>query len=614
MERNHPDRYEHRVARDGDREVREPDQRTLRLTDAQKRIDALTRSVPDDVAAPRGSRDREGLLDELSSLAEELVGAHEQLHHQAVQLASARQLLDAERERFRELFEIAPEGHIITDTLGVIREVNRAATAILNAPVDLMIGKPLVVFVDADDRRAFRVRVYRARVDHAEEAWTATVRPRGTDSIRALFAVSPVLDDRGSARGLRWLIRDLSKSRANAVWERTPAAVLRAAIDALTAHVVVIEADGTVVTANGAWRDAKAPAGIFRQARPGANYMELCDSALADGYIHAEAVKAVVTAVLEGRERSAQTLYDDSSRAASPPDETDEADKPCWFSLHATRCEGPEPALVVIAHEDVTAQRRAHARETALLNERTARAAAEAASRAKSEFLATLSHELRTPLNAIAGYAQLLEMGVRGPVTTDQVQDLRRILRSEQHLLGLINELLNFARVERGDLAVDLVPVRVADVAREVLELIEPQAREKTIVTDITCQDAALVALADSDRLRQVLVNLLSNALKFTPSGGSIRILCDERDDMIAVAVADTGIGISAAKQNDIFEPFVQIHRGPGTSSEGIGLGLAISRSLARAMNGDLTVTSDPGHGSTFELLLSRAKVDVVAS
>jgi signal transduction histidine kinase len=205
-------------------------------------------------------------------------------------------------------------------------------------------------------------------------------------------------------------------------------------------------------------------------------------------------------------------------------------------------------------------------------------------------------------------------MGVRGPVTQDQAEDLRRILRSERHLLGLINELLNFARVERRDVAVVVSRIGVTESLREVVELIAPQAAAKSIEITVQCDDDELAVNGDGEKLRQILLNLLTNAVKFTPSGGSVRLVCSADDDRVVIAVRDTGIGIPQSKLSVVFDPFVQVHRGTGSSPEGIGLGLAISRELARAMGGDITVESAPGSGSVFALSLPRASVSAAVS
>ena len=243
-----------------------------------------------------------------------------------------------------------------------------------------------------------------------------------------------------------------------------------------------------------------------------------------------------------------------------------------------------------------------------------ARAESEHANRAKSDFLATMSHELRTPLNAISGYVQLLDMELHGPVTPAQRNALGRIGRAQERLLGLINDILNFARLEAGRVEYDVRETDVAEVVTEVAGLMEPQlsARELTLEVDLIGQPGAEAphVRADRDKLAQVLLNLLSNAVKFTGAGGRVRIELapHARDGARAeLRVVDTGIGISAEKQQTIFEPFVQLGRGLSSGVEGTGLGLAISRDLVRGMGGELTVDSSPGVGSAFRIELLRA-------
>ena len=243
--------------------------------------------------------------------------------------------------------------------------------------------------------------------------------------------------------------------------------------------------------------------------------------------------------------------------------------------------------------------------------ERAARADAEAASRAKSEFLAVMSHELRTPLNAIGGYAQLIELGLRGTVTAEQRADLERIQRSQRHLLSVINEVLNYARLESGAVTYDVQPMAVTDVVATAVSLVDPQRTAKRLALDVRLPELAggppVYVLADRDKLQQILLNLLSNAVKFTPEGGRVSVELSPAPNasgMAELRVADTGVGIPADKLETIFEPFVQVGRSLSSPGEGTGLGLAISRDLARGMGGDIAVASTPGAGSTFTLAL----------
>lgn len=238
--------------------------------------------------------------------------------------------------------------------------------------------------------------------------------------------------------------------------------------------------------------------------------------------------------------------------------------------------------------------------------DREARLHAERANQVKADFLAVVSHELRTPLNAIGGYTELLQMGLRGPLTPSQEEDLRRIDHSQRHLLSLVNAILNFAKLDAGRVSFVLTDVNAAEVLADVEPLVQPQARAKGVKIRRDVCDASIRVVADREKLQQVLLNLLTNAIKYTPSGGTVTLRCSTSRRHATFQVTDTGLGIPLDKIERIFEPFVQINRSLSAPNDGIGLGLAISRELARGMRGVLKAASTEGQGSTFTLTLPR--------
>jgi PAS domain S-box-containing protein len=279
---------------------------------------------------------------------------------------------------------------------------------------------------------------------------------------------------------------------------------------------------------------------------------------------------------------------------------------PFWANVVITALRDAHGDLVGFAKvtRDLTERRAAElrtaddARRVAVLEE---------ANTAKAAFLAAMSHELRTPLNAIAGYADLLLAGIGGQLTEQQRHYVDRMRGSQQHLLSIINDILNFTRLEAGQLAYDIGPVSLREVMQTVVPMVEPQARTKRLHIELlACPDD--VVAADRAKVEQILLNLLSNAVKFTPRDGRLTVRCEPQSRTIALEVCDTGVGISEKDLLAIFHPFVQVGRSLSSAQEGTGLGLAISSDLAQGMGGTLTVRSELGRGSTFTLALPRAE------
>jgi signal transduction histidine kinase len=286
-----------------------------------------------------------------------------------------------------------------------------------------------------------------------------------------------------------------------------------------------------------------------------------------------------------------------------------------WFNVGyqpLVDASGKVYAIASTAYE-VTEQMRAR-RELELAQQAAEEARVEAvtANQAKSAFLTMMSHELRTPLNAVAGYSDLLLMGVRGELTEGQRADLERIKRSGQYLLGMINDVLNFAKLDAGQVEYRFDDVAVSPLMEGLEELIRPQVDAKGLhYQHGTCAPEYAVR-ADPEKVRQILLNLLANAVKFTDAGGAVSLLCTtEGDETVKLTVRDTGRGIPADQLDRVFDPFVQVDRHlTPTSQQGVGLGLAISRDLATGMGGSLEAKSEVGVGSEFTLTLRRVRAE----
>jgi PAS domain S-box-containing protein len=245
-------------------------------------------------------------------------------------------------------------------------------------------------------------------------------------------------------------------------------------------------------------------------------------------------------------------------------------------------------------------------RERLLRESENARIAAEDANRAKSELLATVSHELRTPLTAIGGYSELLTLGLRGPMSAEQIADVDRIRRAQHHMAALLDDLLLYFRLGLGGLSATVTVATLTDLMTGLTAFVAPQANQRRIGVSVPPIPAGVKLLADVDRARQILINLLTNAIKFSPADRAVEVRIVELDTAVAIEVADQGPGIPADRIESIFEPFVQIDAAVAARG-GFGLGLAISRKLAELMGGSLTARSEVGQGSCFVLSLRKA-------
>ncbi len=368
---------------------------------------------------------------------------------------------------------------------------------------------------------------------------------------------------------------------------------LQAVVDALPSHIAILDGEGVIVAVNAAWRGfARGNDMADPDYGVGANYLEVCRRACGD---HAEEAPSVAAAFGELL-RDERTAFHLEYPCHSPEEER-------WFLLQATRFfEGGRP-FAVVAHHNITERRMAETQVRQTFDAlKDAKAEAEAANRAKSEFLANMSHEIRTPMNAIIGMTELLT-GTN--LDAEQREWLEIIGSSSDVLMTLINDILDFSKIEAGRMELETIDFRLDEMVREVRDMFSAAAREKGLALRAGADPETPVRVrGDSARLRQILMNLVSNAIKFTPSGSvAVRACRDEETaggNRFRFEVADTGIGVSPEQARRIFEPFSQADASMTRKFGGTGLGLAISRKLSRLMGGDLWLDRPDGGGAVF--------------
>jgi PAS domain S-box-containing protein len=479
------------------------------------------------------------------------------------------------------IFALDASGHILSWNEGVRRIKGYAAKEI--------IGQHFSVFYPAEDlaankpARELEVAVREGRFE--DEGWR--IRKDGT-RFWANVIITTLRSDAGKIVGFANVTRDLTERRAAEEALRASEQRFQLLVQSVRDYgIFMLDPDGRVATWNEGARRIK---GYSAEEIIGQHFSTFYP---AEDLAANKPAHELEVAIRVGRfEDEGWRLRKDGTRF--------------WANVIITTLRSETGKVVGFAKvtRDLTERRAAEERAIADARRITE---VEVADHAKSQFLAAMSHELRTPLNAIGGYAELIELGIAGLITEQQRGYLSRIRGSQQHLLGIISDLLNYSRIEAGQVTYDLQDVPVHAVVETVLPLLEPQAAAKGLVLEHgTCPEGP-IGRADRTKTEQIVLNLLSNAVKFTPAGGRVTITCGVESDRVFVTVRDTGSGIPADKQAAIFEPFVQLGRSLTSTHEGTGLGLAISRDLARAMGGDVSVESEEGRGSTFTLTLPRA-------
>lgn len=475
----------------------------------------------------------------------------------------------------------APVALVATSTDGVVQWWNPAAERLLGYAADEALGRPLRALIvpaeQAEDDAALQAEALAGGGERHE------VLRRRKDGVPIYIDTSlrPLRDRDGRVTGLLGHLSDATRHRALRDADMVQArfsGVLEHAPDA----IVIVNGTGRIVLFN---EQARTLFGHAAEAVIGEPIEHLLPPRLRGahlaqrmGFLAAPRMRPMG----EGRE-----LHGLRANGEEFPVE-----------ISLSPIDSPGGRLVMSAIRDISDRKRIER----TLQEKNVEL--ERASRAKNRFLATMSHELRTPLNAIIGFTGLLLMKLPGPLTPDQERQLQLVQSSGKHLLSLINDLLDLARIESGKVELHRAPVACAALLDEVMQTLRPAAQAKGLRLEAGPVDATLEIRTDRRALQQVLLNLANNAVKFTAEGGVTLSLRRIAGGEVEFAVADTGIGISADDQARLFQAFAQVGDSHRRTAEGTGLGLHLSHKLAELMGGRILVHSEPGAGSRFALRL----------
>jgi len=493
-----------------------------------------------------------------------------------------------DRVRDYAIFALDTTGHVLSWNEGAQRLKGWSANEIIGRhfstfypDYDIASGKPAYELKEAIRVGRFEDEGWRIKKD-GSRMWANVI-------ITALF------DDEGTHVGFAKVTRDLTDRRAADETLRASEERFRLLVQGVRDYAIfMLDPGGHVIS----WNDGAERIKGYKESEILGKHFSIFYPR--EEIENGKPAYELLVASREGRfEDEGWRLRNDGTRL--------------WANVVITAVRNQKGELIGFAKVTRDLTERRAAQEQALSEARRA-TEAEVANRTKSEFLAAMSHELRTPLNAIGGYAELIAMGIGGPITEQQQDYLNRIRASQQHLLGIITDLLNFSRIEAGQVAYDLAPVSAQSIIDGVMTLVGPQAESKNITLSTAPASPRLMVLADRQKAEQIVLNLMSNSIKFTPAGGRVHVSCVPDGAHVRFAVEDNGVGVPADKLAAIFEPFVQLGRTRTSQHEGTGLGLSISRDLARAMSGDVTVESTVDVGSTFSLTLPRAAESQPAS